>query len=327
MEPQKRIKTFDQIKGLVAILVIFSHAANYIGIYIKDANPAYRQIHDTLHLFYMPLLFCISGYFYTDKDSKINTIIKNLLALYIPFLITNYFMLFERIIGATFFGVIGETPINITFIGLLKRLVIADGIGWFIEALLFARIFTRLFHQFFNDYVFFIITIMITILMIAFTPDISYLVRFLPSYWFGYLYKNGKVPQNKPILIAESTIIIVFLYSTFLFYPNDCMRNISGIILFLLLTSFPQILPKGKLIDICGQDCFVFYIIHCVTNHSLLVLLSIYVHNNILILVTFCIIQLFLFLGVRFLYQHIKIFKWLEYIFYPYRLYKKVKER
>lgn len=95
-----RIKTFDQIKGLVMILVILEHGVYFIYNYGISDNNIYRIVDKDILLFHMPLMFCVSGYLAGfNRKNKVQSLIKDFVSLYIPYLFLVYLFLLERIGG------------------------------------------------------------------------------------------------------------------------------------------------------------------------------------------------------------------------------------
>lgn len=84
LQPQKRIETFDILKGMAIILVIIGHAH---GLSVPIKSSAYYMLNEVIYSFHMPLFFLISGYFFKQMDLK-NCLKKNFSRLVIPYIFT-----------------------------------------------------------------------------------------------------------------------------------------------------------------------------------------------------------------------------------------------
>lgn len=82
MEKQREY-LFDNLKGMLIILVVFGH---FIEIYITKDNKI-RYIYEFIYIFHMPLFIFISGYFSKKIDGIRKKSINNLL---IPYIILNF---------------------------------------------------------------------------------------------------------------------------------------------------------------------------------------------------------------------------------------------
>lgn len=74
--PERRIALFDNLKGLLIILVVFGHIAHPV----HNANPVLSFAFDVIYLFHMPLFVLMSGLFakgaYRDGKLNVNRIIS-----------------------------------------------------------------------------------------------------------------------------------------------------------------------------------------------------------------------------------------------------------
>lgn len=77
-----RIQYIDFVKGIAILLVILGHVMNH-G---KD-NSINQLIYSSIYSFHMPLFFIISGYFLKRSTLTQTTIVKNIKALLIPYLV------------------------------------------------------------------------------------------------------------------------------------------------------------------------------------------------------------------------------------------------
>lgn len=324
--PPARIKTFDQIKGLVMILTLLGHGVDFIYDYGISDNNIYSIVRKIIQLFHMPLMFCVSGYLAGfNKKSKVQSFIKDFISLYIPYLLLVYLFLLERIVGKYFFGIVGETPIDLSVSGILKRLIHADGIAWFVLSLFVIKTIINLIKDYANIFLLVIISILFVVLIYHFSPENVYLVRYMPSYVMGYIFNRYDYAKSK-ILSVISLVLLFFLFVYAAIYSNNLLiANIAGVLIFYLQIQYPWVLPKGKLIEIMGKDSMVVYFIDGLTNFTLIFLLSKLFNSAIIILCLYMMIAIILFYFICFLYRNIKVFTWIEYIFYPYRLYLKLK--
>ncbi len=86
----KRNENIDCIKGIAIIFVIIGHGISFFSSN-DDALYVWRIAYNIIYSFHMPVFFIVSGYLAVQKDYKIvkigTFIKKNLLSLYIPYLI------------------------------------------------------------------------------------------------------------------------------------------------------------------------------------------------------------------------------------------------
>lgn len=73
---RERIALFDNVKGLLIILVVFGHIAHPV----HNSNPVLSALFDIIYLFHMPLFVLVSGLFakgaYRDGKLNVNRIIS-----------------------------------------------------------------------------------------------------------------------------------------------------------------------------------------------------------------------------------------------------------
>lgn len=105
----ERIEKVDFIRGIAMIFVICGHAIDLLlQKNIMDQKVG-KIIFDSIYSFHMPLFFMISGYvaYKSQKYSEklINSIVKNLISIYIPYLFLNYLYLLERVLAQKVLGI------------------------------------------------------------------------------------------------------------------------------------------------------------------------------------------------------------------------------
>lgn len=80
MEGKKRITLFDNIKGILIILVVFGHTLyNFID------SPLISVVVQTIYVFHMPAFVFISGYFSKSEHSKSGESLLKLMSAYVIF--------------------------------------------------------------------------------------------------------------------------------------------------------------------------------------------------------------------------------------------------
>lgn len=74
--PHERIALYDNIKGVLMLLVVFGHVAHPV----HNSNPILSACFDVIYLFHMPLFVFVSGLFakgaYRDGKLNVNRIIS-----------------------------------------------------------------------------------------------------------------------------------------------------------------------------------------------------------------------------------------------------------
>lgn len=222
-------------------------------------------------------------------------------------------------------GIVGETPIDLSIFGILKRLILADGAAWFVLSLFIIKTIVNLIKDYTNRYLLIIISVLFAMLIYHFFPENVYLVRYMPCFVMGYIFNRYEYAKSKALSgISLICLLSLFIYVT-IYSNNLLIANIAGVLIFYLLIQYPQVLPKGKLIEIMGKDSIVVYFVNGLTDLMILILLSKLFNSAIVILCLYIMITLMLFYFVRFLYRNIKAFTWIEYIFYPYKVYLKLR--
>lgn len=308
----------DTLRGVAIICVIIGHVIGGV-----DEQNIVRKV---IYTFHMPLMFVISGYCIKEISSIVNVkkyIVKNILALYLPYLIFGF--LFWAVKYFIFMGN-GEVTLN-------------DGInlfwnyaawvpGWYLLALLFIKIIDMLF-QVLNvdikmELAFFIILVIIS-------PYVSiYLVNDICNFGIYFIIgriiriENEKIMENKQMLLAISILGIVV--ATLLYYINNehygKLFMGCSVSLFCFIT-FQQISIKSGVVRTLGRDSMVPYVLHAYFTIPVRVILG---HFGLLNVVSYTILGtvsgILCSYIIIWLMNNIDAFNKLRYVFYPSKIWK-----
>lgn len=319
---EQRIKVFDEIKGTVMLLVILVHGSVFIGVYGPASNPLWFVLGKTSSVFYMVFMFCVSGYFFSSQKKKLKSLKEDIIQLYVPFILLNYILFFERLIGKGVWGITGETVSELSVCGVFQKLYMYDTVTWFLFSMLVTRSVVRFLHDSFNDYIFLLITMLIVVVFYLFFPTFLPYVEYMPAYWVGHLIRADKIPLNKFVAMAGGIIWIGLCLVSCLWGSNVFIENICGVAGFLFLLRHPYLIPKGKFIEICGEDSMVLYFVHGMSQFVILSLAMKYVQNSIVVFIVYVVATFIMFFGIRCMYMKVNCLSWIEYIFYPKKLFK-----
>lgn len=330
IEQEKRMPSVDQIRGLCMTLVIIEHGLYYV-VHMAEIGEwgGYEFICKMITLFHMPLMFCVSGYLQSmhRKRSFAASLTKDLLSLYIPYLLLVYGCLIERIAGKALFGIVGETPIDITLSGFVKRMFISDGTTWFLLSLLLVKTAVRLLDERMGAEVILILSVLIVFAVWLGWPEALIYVRYMPAYVMGYSMYERHIERCKGLSIGAVLIVTASVIYVIILPANILLNNIAGTAFFYIFMMYPKLLPKGNGITLCGKESMVLYAIHVLTEWPLLILTQYFISNALLFVVMYLAESLAIFVLVYYLYTRVKAFRWMEYLFYPYKLYVRLSNR
>lgn len=323
----KRDKLFDLIKGYTMILVVLGHGINQIMSNGLSNNFIWSLLYKAIYLFHMPLMFCVSGYLsgYSSTKSKKESILKDVISLYVPYLWLVYALLGERIVASRLWGIEGETKIDLSCWGLLSRFIHADGIAWFILSLFLVKVIVKLVSDFLSCKVLIVCSFVIVGLMNQMFPDYVYLVAYMPCYIVGYALKNCGWKKPSLLINCCGMLFLVGLFLNEFFGKGNILgENFAGMLVMFFLLEFSSVLADVKFVRLCGEKSMVLYLVHGVTNYPVFYGLMILTKNSLFIISLYTIITLLLFKLIVTMYTNFGFFAWVEYFFYPYKLYIRV---
>lgn len=316
---KNRLEFLDILRGIAIIMIVLGHMER--GLVSAGVNSYYALILDTfLYSIHLPLMFILSGMVEgifgkldNNKISYKKYVKKNIISLYIPYIIFIYFYWFVKMY---IFSGNGEASFD-DFFHLFYN---GKWVFWFLLSLLSIKIVHGMFEKYVkNKYICIVFFIIIYITSIFTKINVITWLSYGLFYSIGYfICKNNILKNYKKYLISFSLIIMIIGLSLMNFVDNSVQMILIGIpTSFLLLYLFYQ---KNclKNIQICGKYSMVIYICHTLFTslvRTLLIHIGITNFTFLLLLGTFFAIILSLL--VVYGYKKIKILHFLEYLFYP----------
>ena len=283
----------------------------------------------------MPLLFMIAGYVHAMKD-RYNTKYflwakKFMIDIYLPCL---YFSLSQWLIMYFIFSVnnpanFGAAPIDelyaIPLIGYKEY--------WFLAILFFIKIIHLIFEcNIKNTKINTFFWIFMCIFLTFFGNKLpNFIIRILNSgiyFHVGYILKRcNYISQNNVPKILYGIIFIfaaMFLRHLSINFANICYVLCVCLALFII---FYSLRITNKFFVKCGVYSMVIYCLHnfiTATFRLIFMISGLAYSTNPLILFCVCFpFAMFAPLLVVWLYKHVKFLRWIEYIFYPGKLFYK----
>lgn len=320
---KKRSLDLDFSRGFAMILIVLGHiirGLNDSNIQISN----FELIDYILYSIHLPILFIVSGIVerrFSKKDHTKNKFIKffknNIISLYFPYIT---FILFYWIIKMFIFK--GNNEAN--YSDLLFICFSGKWIFWYLLSLLFIKIVHYLFeynNKIFNAFLFFLLVYIL-----------NYFVSFTPILWlsYGFFYSCGYIYElcnekyddfSKKCMIVFS-VLLIFSFTLFNQIENNVFVGmiIYGIPVSLLLINISQIIKKQNLITLIGEYSMILYLTHTIVTSVIRTLLLKFNIINITInIITGFFASIFVTFLIVFMYKKFKIFRWVEYLFYPTR--------
>lgn len=250
MQSKKRMDYWDNMKGILIILVVFSH---FIFAY-KDLGLS-KYIVNFIYLFHMPAFITVSGYFSTGKNSsKLSSILKLILIFII---INTLYLLFNIIVSKSI---------------SIRQLITPLYSMWYLLALIIWRVITPKLEQYKNIK---LISIIISI-SIGFISFIDYrlalckIFGFYPFFLLGY--KANKKTVNKIIFNKKlihkvmGVIIILIVLVSSVFLTNLSIIN-EDVLLMASYNSYNELIGRIAIFVLSGL--MIVSLVLLVPNKSL----------------------------------------------------------
>lgn len=260
-EKRHRSRYWDNIKGILIILMVFAH----ILYQLQDSSGVINSIVDYIYMFHMPAFVFVSGYFGKSERSRSAESIVKLVFLY---------FIFDSIMGFMFgFGSLLEPMYSY----------------WYLIALIFWRLTAHHISKF-KDINLILIVIAVFagyFYSINNTFAVSRIISFYPFYMLGYQLpceKHEKYLQTayskrlvKGILaLTAAGIIAFFAYGYFNYSDNDLLmypyfdkmaavgRIVLYLIAFLMICFLRSVCLEKKifLISMLGRNSLWIFILH-----------------------------------------------------------------
>lgn len=327
----QRDNKIDIIRGFGMILVIFGHALELLVDKGFLEISTWGRIYDVVYAFHMPLFFCVSGYLYKgENNEKIGTIIwKNIVSLYIPYLILNYLYWFERIAAKELFGMQLDNNVALFSIKECIRLTYSgEGLTWFLLSLLLVKIIFSIIHRF-SSYITCGVFFSIMFWAAFFFPE----YRFFEFLAWGFFFFVGFILRQQTIN-GDNRIIIYILNAALLIsgiirYMEIGLDNIVklmiGISVFIYCIINSKYIPNFRVLECCGRYSLVIYMIHGLSQYVCCFLGSniMGIKNGVFMLFFMIVLQVFFALLIVECFSKVEWLGWMQFFFYPYNYIRK----
>ncbi len=325
----QRRNNLDLFRGLAMILVVIGHEIGILEGKGVVTAPGWHVAFQAIYEIHMPILFGLSGYLIQGKinrDTKIGKlVVKNLLALYVPFLILTYVYFLERLL-ASVVGTDLQVPLDTSPLGIVRLAWYGNGrLEWFLLSLLMIRL----------------VYIVASKMRVPLVAHVVYIITAILMIWFGYVQvvnymsygvffsigcvaSKCELAKRKKLTMPICAVLIVFglLWSGADLARVDIISKLFiGSSLMILLLLLPDI-KRREMFCFFGKYSMVLYMVHGLTQNILFTLLTgkFGLHNGIIELLLTLLLQLTLTSVVIWLFECTRLFGWVRYIFYPDKL-------
>ncbi|HAH18651.1 acyltransferase [uncultured Eubacterium sp.] len=269
----KRVKSVDIFKAIGIIFMLFSHTALCDQILVRYFN-----------CFYMPMFFCISGYFYHD-NSFLKVTIKKAKALLIPYLGIGLLGIFIDCVVVNPGGIDISYALDALFIHSYNIPVV--GAIWFLIALFWAEEIFTILKRTNNKIIFHVGCIAVamtgcTLRRIFFAMHTDYVrpiwnidsamtaVGFMYIGYLAFIFKETKIVKcalNLPkYIILPMLIVNIYLASiTYITmwandYKNIPLLWINGIMGSIIWYSISKHIDNSKILEVQALGNLLAYI-------------------------------------------------------------------
>lgn len=282
-----------------------------------------------IYNFHMPLMFAVSGYVYAMKfhESLSYQIKKDAINLYLPCI---YFSLMQWLIMRFIFS--SNNPANFGAASM-KNLYMLPFEGykeyWFLAALFFVKSANLFFELKFKSVYINSVFWIIVFIALAFCGD--NVSEFVSRLSYGLYFYMGYIFRHKNYITSEKHPeflygIILFLAGLAFYFAG--LRKISTLCnVFAFFIIFYAANINNSFLVLCGVNSMVIYCLHNFITASFRLIVrasGLYASVNPVILFYICFFfALMIPLFIVKIYKNIKIFRWIEYIFYPGKVHKK----
>ncbi len=329
---QSRIKYLDILRGIAIILIVIGHMER--GLVSAGINSNYALILDKiLYSFHLPLMFILSGMteklfgkLNKNKISYFEYLKKNIIQLYIPYLIFVYLFWFIKMF-------IFSGNHEATFSDLYTLFYSGKWVFWYLLSLLIIKVVHGIFEKNKNlkyiNTIFWILIYILNIILLSKSKTLVLLnwMSYGLFYNVGYNIAQENIHLHKSKYLIFNAIILIIGIFTFNSVPTEINMVLIGIPLAIILIIIMQKQEKMNFIKLCGTYSMVIYLLHTIfTAIVRTVFINIGISNFTLLLLIGTILSILLSLIIVWSYKNIKLFNFVEYFFYPNRLVERKKK-
>lgn len=326
-----RKENLDLLKAFCIFLVVLGHVAecflqnNMFTEYSAFNNGLYQFIYS----FHMPLMFAISGYVAGmgqkrhEKEKNGSYILKSIVSLYVPYLIFNYLF----VIGKLF---VLKGTVELGMEALYFGAILPSGVFWFLPALLIIRVVSWLLHKYLAKWEWIVFVLATVVAVVGVVIDLEFfaldrVVQFWICYEAGFLLHLVENKWKCSNVVLGVAGFVMAAVSLVLF--TDITSYFAKILIGIGISLFLLVITSGyrwsnPVISLLGTQTMVIYLLHSFVTGPLNSVFNLVLPEGgyavrlllqTLILFTFPLIAVFM-------YKKVKIFAWVEYIFYPNKL-------
>lgn len=322
---KKRIIYLDFIRGIAIVMIVLGHSLRGIhefGLQIYG----FEHIDLLLYSIHLPIIFFLSGYS-ESMFGKLNCgeisykeyLKKNFVSLYIPYIIFSYVFWCIK-----FFVFSGNT--EATILDLFLMPFIGKWHLWYLLSLLLIKAIFGLFESKKNK-----ITYSIVLFLLIYASNMIFNFTILEWLSFGIFYTIGFMiheykleANNKILLICFISIVLCFLTNILFLKDLNINRVFLGLPLTFILNYYFSKLNSIIKYAYIGKNSLVVYLVHTLFTSSIRVALDYFGINSIFIhVLAGVMLSIILSLAIILVYKKVKIFNWIEYLFYP-KLFDKI---
>lgn len=311
-----RNKQIDVMRGIAILLVILGHSIGYVD----------NNLNKCILAFHMPLFFILSGLLAKDFYNLDQNMFKYL-----------FYKIKKMLKYIIIYGIIYtlyDIVINFFKSNSITNISLGNFFVWFFWVLLITEILFMTISKLINlknikNYIIIIILSFLSALFssIIFKNSTNFIVIIPTSFLFyviGFVYKDKILSSKLFLFIKENLIYIItiFIILALLNAPVLMYINNYGYFLIFILTSilglfiitfFGKVSEENKMLNFCGQNSVIFYIMHFLIYRiiqKLLILTNMIKIETLIAFITFFLSTIFLiFICKIWLYLKNKITK------------------
>lgn len=319
---KERIEKIDLIRGIAIILVICGHGIDLLTkkqyFDISDIS----VVQNIIYSFHIPLFFLTSGYVEYRKTTKefriTDAIIKNIISLYIPFLILNFLYYLEKVVAYSFWGESVQLDLSISTV--VKLFYMPQGAAWFFLALLYNKLLFIILNKYIKEKA--MLTIFLLLFWLSFFNYFPSLLHLEQGFFLcvGYLIHRFEIYicGGFTIISCVNSIIVGFILMSIIGL-NDIIRVLVAIPVFIVLILSLERTAKIKVVNFCGSKSIIVCMVHQLSQYACFIICSKYITSPTLLLGIMILLQILFPYIIYRLFSDVKILNWIEYIFYPYK--------
>ena len=106
---------------------------------------------------------------------------------------------------------------------------------------------------------------------------------------------------------------------------NQCVKLLIGESLFLLLCIITRDMKKVVVVNFCGKYSLVVYVVHGLTQFVIFFILSKAIKQPVILISLIIAVQIIIAWMVYYFMNHVKVFKWINFIFFPTKYIAKLR--